>query len=261
MRIEKCLFTILLTFITLFNLQAQKYNYIIEYDYYHQTDSINKNSIETERMLLLYNNQKSHFVSKSKFQLDTVRNKYGDDLQKLLSFKSTIPKNRVNFEVLKNFNDSLSSHYYEKIFIYNYKNDYFNNLEYKLTDQDTIIAGYHCKMARVKFSGRNYTIWYTTEIAISDGPYKFSGLPGLVLEVYDDKYQHHFKFNKIEKKEVEYKPTYKNVINATMKEITKVRKNQLQNISNSGFNMSPEILEMAKNKLSSYNNPIELTDE
>jgi len=260
MQTEKYLYTILLI-IVLVELQAQNYDYVIEYDYQHQTDSIDKNSIETERMLLLYSNKKSHFLSKSKFQLDTVRNKYGNDLQKLLAFKSTIPKNRVKFEVIKNFDDSLTSSYYENIFIHNYKNNYHKALEYELVDKDTILLGYNCKMAKANLSGRKYTLWYSPEISINDGPYKFSGLPGLVLEVYDDKRQHIFELVKIEIKEVIYNPNYRNIINASMKEIAKVRKNQIENIKNSGFNMSPEILEKAKKKLSSYNNPIELTDE
>lgn len=49
------------------------------------------------------------------------------------------------------------------------------------------IADYICHKAQMRFRGRNYIAWYTKEIPISDGPYKFAGLPGLVLELYDDK--------------------------------------------------------------------------
>ncbi|WP_297063293.1 GLPGLI family protein, partial [uncultured Duncaniella sp.] len=38
--------------------------------------------------------------------------------------------------------------------------------------------------------GRNWTAWYTEEIPITDGPWKFGGLPGLILKVEDDKKEH-----------------------------------------------------------------------
>lgn len=228
MKIKKY-FPILLLFILISEAQGQTYHYIIEYDYYHQTDSTDENSVYTERMLLFYNNQKSYFISKSKFQLDSVKNIYGDDLenlQKIKSFRNTIPRNNVKFEILKNLDGSSPSSYYETVFMNTYKNDYNNNFKYDLIEGDTLMAGYHCKKARLTFSGRNYTLWYTTEIPISDGPYKFSGLPGLVLKVYDDEYHHHFKINKIEKKNITFEPWHSQltVIDASMKEIAKVRK-------------------------------------
>lgn len=49
------------------------------------------------------------------------------------------------------------------------------------------ILGYSCIKATVKHRKRNYIAWFTNEIPFQDGPYKFSGLPGLIVEIYDDK--------------------------------------------------------------------------
>lgn len=54
------------------------------------------------------------------------------------------------------------------------------NLKYKETKK---IGKYVCKKATAVFRGTNIEAYYTTEIPVSVGPFKFKGLPGLILEV------------------------------------------------------------------------------
>lgn len=51
--------------------------------------------------------------------------------------------------------------------------------------QDTI-NGMRCYQATVCYGGRNYTAWYNPDIPISDGPYVFAGLPGLIIKISDE---------------------------------------------------------------------------
>lgn len=57
---------------------------------------------------------------------------------------------------------------------------------WKLADGERSILGYACRRARCSFRGRNYEAWYAPEIAVSAGPWKFGGLPGLILAIRDD---------------------------------------------------------------------------
>lgn len=64
-------------------------------------------------------------------------------------------------------------------------------LEKKLSQQweistDTLtILGYLCQKATTSFRGRKYEVWFTPDIPINDGPWKFYGLPGLILKAVD----------------------------------------------------------------------------
>jgi GLPGLI family protein len=57
--------------------------------------------------------------------------------------------------------------------------------DYKLGSKVKQILGYDCKQAFVRWRGRYFELYYTTEIPIRDGPFKFMGLPGLILSVED----------------------------------------------------------------------------
>ncbi len=72
-------------------------------------------------------------------------------------------------------------------FIYS---DSVPSLEWSFSDEDTDpIMGYDCRKATVEFAGRNYTAWFTPEIPLPFGPYKFGGLPGLILKIEDAEQQ------------------------------------------------------------------------
>ena len=54
------------------------------------------------------------------------------------------------------------------------------------------ILGYQCRRATCDFRGRKYIAWYSDEIPVAEGPWKFGGLPGLIMEVSDS--EGHYKF-------------------------------------------------------------------
>ncbi|MDX1904545.1 MAG: GLPGLI family protein [Thermonemataceae bacterium] len=70
-----------------------------------------------------------------------------------------------------------------KIFHYE---DKLNLFRWKLISKTKTIMNFKCNAATTEFRGRTYTAYYTTEIPISNGPWKFGGLSGLILEVSSD---------------------------------------------------------------------------
>ncbi|MDV2449125.1 hypothetical protein CMU93_16670 [Elizabethkingia anophelis] len=60
-------------------------------------------------------------------------------------------------------------------------------IQWNTNYQETkVIAGYKCNKATTIFRGTKIIAYYTKSISIKTGPYKFGGLPGLILEVYEE---------------------------------------------------------------------------
>ena len=71
-------------------------------------------------------------------------------------------------------------------------------MDWNITSTTKKIGSFTTQLATTRFRGRNYNAWFTPEIPISDGPWKFSGLPGMILEVVSEKGDYKFLFKGIE---------------------------------------------------------------
>lgn len=69
-----------------------------------------------------------------------------------------------------------------------------------LNDTSTIL-GYASQKAVCHYRGRDWIAWFTPEIPIGEGPWKFYGLPGLITKIYDAKNHYVFELIGFQKKE------------------------------------------------------------
>ncbi len=94
--------------------------------------------------------------------------------------------------MLTNLRDSTLT-YYGKIFINNYRyEEPVPQFDWKYEDETREVMGYECRKATTRWRGRDWTAWYS-EIPVSAGPWKFNGLPGLILRLEDSKGEHMFE--------------------------------------------------------------------
>jgi len=93
------------------------------------------------------------------------------------------------------------------------------SIKWNLQQDEIKINNFVCKKATTYFRGRNYTAWYTQQIPVTAGPWKFSGLPGLILRIEDNSHEVSFLAEKIIfpfKKKLKINPTiYKDTITIT----------------------------------------------
>lgn len=78
-------------------------------------------------------------------------------------------------------NDSLT--YFNSIWKRHFKYEQgFPVNDWRLAEGDTTILSMPCNKASLDLHERHWTVWYTTEMPISDGPWKLKGLPGLIMK-------------------------------------------------------------------------------
>ena len=62
-----------------------------------------------------------------------------------------------------------------------------------VADSVKTILGHTCRKASCSYRGRNYEAWYNPDLPVNAGPWKFSGLPGLIMSVQDTKGHYTFE--------------------------------------------------------------------
>lgn len=101
-------------------------------------------------------------------------------------------------------------------------------INWKISGEWKTILGYKCRKATANFRGRNYEAWFTTELPIVDGPWKFKTLPGLVLQIEDDARQVKLYAVNIEKQINEPVGEFANIGNlVSMKDYVELRNKEV----------------------------------
>jgi len=74
---------------------------------------------------------------------------------------------------------------------FRYEDD-LSDMKWEIKKDTATILSYSCQKAVTEFRGRTWEAWFTSEIPINNGPWKFGGLPGLIMKISDS--QHYFVF-------------------------------------------------------------------
>lgn len=183
---KKVLYIILTTIMVSVNAQNSANRLFYELTYKPSKDSA---KLEKEMMALDIDKNKSVYQSYENIQLDSLGNvliqessRYGQmpDIKRFgnrdVAFTHQILKTYPIREVV--YKDRIALDYYS------YREN--SNLTWKISDEKQKIGIYNTQKASTDFGGRKWIAWFTAEIPFQDGPYKFYGLPGLIVMIEDD---------------------------------------------------------------------------
>ena len=164
---------------------AQNKRFIYEYKFI--SDSTNIDDVKTEMMFLDTTKDGSKYYSYTVFNSDSIMKV---DLEKQLAatgsinVKSDMQKGSVRYSVTKTYPDyKINLHRRLGMDAYNISDD--RKINWKILSDKEKIGEWNAQKAEADFAGRHWIAWFSTEIPIQDGPYKFRGLPGLIVKIED----------------------------------------------------------------------------
>ena len=169
---------------------------------YHE-DTTDLKKYGSERMVLIIGNAVSNFQSYRKYESDRIGRLKQDEGILLDWIQSGAMQDyacRYEYCIYKNYpKDKITTT--DKLLFgddYEYEED-LCPFSWEIFDDTITVSGYLCQKAICDFSGRIWEAWFTEELPFSDGPYKFGGLPGLIMKMNDTQGHYVFEFLSIEK--------------------------------------------------------------
>lgn len=196
-----------------------------------------------EYVRLMVKNEKSMFQVYNAMVRDTLNSK--GVMSSELSNKYYTP----NSYAIEMKGDSLT--YYDEVGREEYVYKEQIKFDWDLINEQKEIKGFACKKAMLTYGGRDWVAWYAPEVTVNAGPYKFNGLPGLIIKMTDTSNLYDYEFYAMIEKKSHLLEKYYHLkpegerIKTTRMEFNKLKKaysslslNEKLSLLNNGANVS-----------------------
>ena len=167
-------------------INAQNNRFIYEYKFV--SDSTKKDDVASEMMFLDIAKNSSKYYSREVYVQDSIMRA---DLEKQMkagvsnfNIKRNDAKGKVRYKVTQDYQKN-KTYLNVRIGSDSYKVLEDRVLDWKILPEKEKIGNWEAQKATTEFGGRKWTAWFCEEIPLSDGPYKFKGLPGLIVKISD----------------------------------------------------------------------------
>jgi GLPGLI family protein len=267
---------IILLVLSFANFQAESQNnntftanYEVIYRLEHSSDSTNIKDKSVEDFHLFIGDNKSKFISKNQRIRDSIVTKMEENFNGSINFANkNMPKTKFNEIIFKDYKNNklkIVDRIGSDEFLYS---EVIQPYTWEIKQDKKVINDFKVQKAVTKFGGREFIAWFTEEIAIPQGPYKFEGLPGLIVQISDT--ENHYNYQLISFKEVNGDKQIEdldiniNYIKTSKQEFYKAKRDYYANyfvrLNEKGISLglSPQKKRKIQEKFDKQNNPIEL---
>ncbi len=151
-------------------------------------------------MLVLGNNH-SRYINYITYLQDSIANSRAGEKY---WFMDDLKNNRKNISLYGNSYEQFFKNKVDSTLRFNgniigdtyYYDEPLHPMEWTIGDETKEVLGHQCQKATTSWRGRKWTAWFS-DIPYNDGPWKFGGLPGLILEMSDSTGEHKIRAKEI----------------------------------------------------------------
>ena len=183
---------------TVFAQKPKPFNYDYEIIYQY---TFKPNKADTTRLseptVLFCTDKEFYYVSVKNYQKSYEIANGGGEALVAQAWSGAYKPTDVTHYIFSNENDITTlERAHTRSFSYQEKPE----LKWEIQKDTMTIKGYSCQKALLAYGGRQWLAWFAADIPLGMGPYKFNGLPGLILRVSDSQEEFQWElssFNKV----------------------------------------------------------------
>lgn len=169
------------------------------YEYKYIPDSTNSQETKSEIMLLDITPKFSKFYSAETFKSDSISKSILDKQISATGAVDDTPKpssgnkSSIKYTIIKDYSKN-NLFFINRIGRYKYNVKDNRTIKWIILPEKDVVNTYIVQKATAEFGGRKWEAWFTSDLPFQDGPYKFKGLPGIILKIEDSTKSHSFTF-------------------------------------------------------------------
>lgn len=169
------------------------------YEYKYIPDSTNSQETKSEIMLLDITPKFSKFYSAETFKSDSISKSIVDKQISATGAVDDTPKpssgnkSSIKYTIIKDYSKN-NLFFINRIGRYKYNVKDNRTIKWIILPEKDVVNTYIVQKATAEFGGRKWEAWFTSDLPFQDGPYKFKGLPGIILKIEDSTKSHSFTF-------------------------------------------------------------------